>query len=127
MIIKQGKVPLARRQGAHGQGEWAFPGGHLEYGESFAQCARREVKEETGMLIKNIGFQFLAKVKKYGGKHYVHVGLIADWKSGEAKRLEVDKAGEWQWFPIAQFPKPTFEFCRLAAISYQNGKNYFDL
>ncbi len=44
MIFKDGKVLAGRRKGAHGEGTWAWPGGHLEYMESFEGCARREVR-----------------------------------------------------------------------------------
>ena len=33
---------------------YAFPGGHVEVGESFADSAIREVQEETGLLVKNL-------------------------------------------------------------------------
>lgn len=41
------------RKGSHGDGEWALPGGHLEMGESFEQCAVREVEEETGIMVRH--------------------------------------------------------------------------
>ena len=32
---------------------YKFPGGHLEEGETFEECLKREIKEETGMDIEN--------------------------------------------------------------------------
>ena len=56
MIFKDDKILLGKRKGSHGEDEYAFPGGHLEYMESFAGCARREVSEECGIEIDNIRF-----------------------------------------------------------------------
>src|SRR3989338_4386011 len=91
MILKDGKVLLGKRKGSHGEGEYTFPGGHLEYMESFENCAIRETKEECGIDIENVRFQFLSNVMKYAPRHYVHIGLIADWKSGNAEVLEPRK------------------------------------
>lgn len=126
MIFKDGKVLLGKRKGSHGKGEYAFPGGHLEYGESFENCAIRETKEEAGIEIDNVRFQFIANVKKYTGNHYVHIGLIADWKSGEPKILEPERSESWGWYPLENLPHPLFEFCKLASESYKTKQNYFD-
>lgn len=125
MIIRDGKVLMHRRKGSHGEGELAFPGGHFEYMESFEECARRETREECGIEIDNIRFQFLANLKQYPPKHYVHIGLIADWKSGEAQLLEPEKAETWNWYDVNHAEK-LFGPCALAFESYKTGKNYFD-
>jgi 8-oxo-dGTP diphosphatase len=47
--FKYHRGPLA------GQDYWATPGGALEAGESFADAARRELFEETGILTDTVG------------------------------------------------------------------------
>ncbi len=127
MILKDDKVLLGRRKGSHGGGEYAFPGGHLEYMESFEDCARREVNEECGIKIKNIRFQFLANVTKYAPKHYVHIGLLTEWQDGEPKVLESNKSESWDWYKIDKLPEPMFKTCQIAIDSYRTGKNYYDI
>ena len=85
MVMKEGKVLLHKRKGLHGDGEYAWPGGHLEYMESFENCVKREVIEEAGIEIQNVRFLRLMNLKKYAPKHYVDIGLICEWKSGEPK------------------------------------------
>ena len=126
MVLRDGKVLLGKRKGSHGAGEWQFPGGHLEYMESLKECARREVKEEVGIEINNIRFLFLANVKKYKPKHYVNIGLVADYKSGEPKTLEPEKSESWGWYDLDKLPSPMFEMCRLSFESFKTGQNYFD-
>lgn len=127
MIVKNGSVLLGKRKGSHGEGEYAFPGGHLEHMESFEQCAHRETLEECGVEIEHIRFQFLANVTTYAPHHYVHIGLLADWKSGTPEVLEPEASGPWEWYDLDHLPQPLFEMCRLAVDSYKTGRNYYDL
>ena len=59
VVDAQGRVLLFRfafREGAlAGRVFWATPGGALEPGESFADGARRELAEETGLVIEDPG------------------------------------------------------------------------
>ncbi len=128
MIIKDGKVLMAKRKGSHGAGEYGFPGGHLENLESFEDCAVRETREECGIEIKNIKFLYVTNITKYAPKHYVHIGVTAEWASGEPKTLESEKAEGWQWHDLNNLPEgPTFEFCKLAFDAYKTGKVYYPL
>lgn len=42
------------KPGLRAAGEWVFPGGHLECGESLEEGARREFREETGYVCENL-------------------------------------------------------------------------
>ncbi len=44
-------ILVGKRKNSHGEGMFALPGGWLEHGESFAQCAKRELEEETGVVV----------------------------------------------------------------------------
>ena len=126
IIFKDDKILLGKRKGSHGEREFAFPGGHLEYMENFEDCAKRETLEECGIEIKNVRFQFLANLKKYNPKHYVHIGLLADWVSGTPEVKEVNKCEFWKWYDMNNLPEPMFEPCKLSFDSYLNNKIYYD-
>lgn len=115
-VIKDGRVLLGKRINAHGQGTWAFPGGHLEFGETVAECAAREVAEETGMKIANIRRgPFTEDFFLDQGKHYITIVMIADWQAGEPELREPHKCGQWSWFDFDQLPEPLFPtFANLA-------------
>src|SRR5438105_3422238 len=83
VVFKDNKILLGKRKSSHGAGEYAGLGGHLEFGESIEQCAKREAMEEAGIEIGNIKFLCLSSLKKYLGKHYIDIGLKVDWQSGE--------------------------------------------
>ena len=92
VIIKDGNILMGKRKNAHGEGAWSYPGGHLEFGESWAECARREVAEETSIKIKNLRFGTITNdIFEKENRHYVTICIIADYDSGEVKLLEPEK------------------------------------
>jgi 8-oxo-dGTP diphosphatase len=44
-------VLLIERKWSPYQGQWAFPGGHVDDGETFIQAAQHELQEETGLTV----------------------------------------------------------------------------
>ncbi|MBW2988766.1 NUDIX hydrolase [Candidatus Woesearchaeota archaeon] len=56
IIEKGGDVLLVKRGTGPFEGMWCLPGGHIDFSEKAEDAARREVKEETGLAIKNLKF-----------------------------------------------------------------------
>ena len=109
ILVKDGKVLMGKRIGSHGAQTWSFPGGHLEFGESLENCAKREVKEETSLAIPGIIYgTFTNDIFKNEGKHYITLYVIATDFQGEPKILEPDRCLGWQWFAWDKLPQPLF-------------------
>lgn len=103
IVEKDGFLLLEKRAGSILEsGKWALPAGFLERGETAAQCAVRELKEETGWVgevvtlfkintspkrpkedRQNVTIEFIVKpIKKVGEK---------DWESSKVEWIPFDK------------------------------------
>ncbi len=53
LVFRAGQLLITQRPaGGHLAGLWEFPGGKRESDESFADCLRRELREELGVEVK---------------------------------------------------------------------------
>jgi 8-oxo-dGTP diphosphatase len=114
-------VLLHERLTTHATGMHSFPGGHLEYGESWEECAIREVREECGDDLVITAPEFWTvhnTVYQDEGKHYVTVIMRARWIAGGTVNTEPDKGADWHWYPWDAMPSPLMEPIRE---SYQSG------
>ena len=128
MVVHNGQVLLGRRKGSHGAGEYAWPGGHLEFGETLEQCVAREIEEETGLVVRPVRPVSLSNVIKYG-RHYIDIQYLVDYVSGTPEVREPDKVEQWAWYPLNDPPEPLFEFARRGLEGYlaNQGISYFSV
>jgi 8-oxo-dGTP diphosphatase len=110
-IRRNGKVLLGKRIGKHANGFYATPGGHLEGGESFEQCAIREVEEETGLQLIGAKFKAVINTIFYNEeKHYVLIIMVADCPDGqEPVNTEPAKCESWNWYDWSKLPLPLMQ------------------
>lgn len=129
LVWKDGKVLLGKRKGIAGHGNYASPGGHLEFGESIEECAAREVMEEAGIEIENIrlvdfGNYLFSDEGKDTVRHYLNIEVTADWKSGEPENREPDKLEGWDWYTPENLPSPLF-FGTKSGIEHTGERNMY--
>lgn len=101
-------IVLIKRQGSHGAGEWSFPGGHLEFGESVIDCARREVMEELGVEMDWCHSDGIFTEDFFPGKHYIT--LYCYGRTSQVPRImEPNKASAMVFVGAFQaLPSPLF-------------------
>lgn len=107
-VVHDGKALLLKRVKEHGQGTWGLAGGHLEVGETFEECARREVFEETGIQLDDLRVCGVTNDLFEDGKHYVTVFVEGYTDSADFEMKEPAKYAEYGWYDAAEFPQPLF-------------------
>jgi 8-oxo-dGTP diphosphatase len=97
-VFRDGKLLIARR--SKPPYLWSLPGGAVEWGETLAAAALRELKEETGVEAEVLGYAGHSEVMLKNEKgnvfdHFVIVAFAARWLAGEAKAGLEASAVEW--------------------------------
>ena len=101
LLIRRGNDPF--------KGMWALPGGFMDMDETLEQCARRELKEETGVETP-VRFEELGSfstVDRDPRGRTVTVAFMAVVE--EMPVAGGDDAREARWFPLQQLPPLAFD------------------
>jgi ADP-ribose pyrophosphatase len=109
------KVLMINRQDDDWKG-YAPPGGHVEFPESLAECAVREVKEETGIDVWDLSFKGLVHfVGAKSKERYMVFNYITEKFAGELCSETCEGKAEWisiddiDKIPLAPGVKDRFE------------------
>lgn len=108
-IVHQNKVLFMQRKTEHGEGTWAPPGGHLEHGEHWFDCAAREALEEVKININQPRLFAVTNDVFSSGKHYVTLHVEAKADSDFFENMEPEKQAKIAWFEWDKLPQPLFE------------------
>lgn len=125
MVFNGQKVLLAKRKNSHGEGMWCCPGGHLEWGERFEECAKREVLEETGVEVDDVEIVGITNdITEEWDTHYITICTKGGKWKGEPQVVEPEKNIKVGWYPLDDLPLPLFPATRKMIFNFREGRIY---
>lgn len=126
LLNKHGQVLAGKRKNAYGVGLYGFPGGRIEVNEPVAQTIRREIEEETGLLIEDA--ELIGVVRENQGSYdFIHFIYVAKDVVGEPQLLEPEKCEGWEWRDMASIEDSLLPGHLAGMKLFQTGEKFADL
>jgi 8-oxo-dGTP pyrophosphatase MutT (NUDIX family) len=123
LIIDEAGQVLLQRRGDNGR--WSIPGGAMEPGESFGDAARREAREETGLMVARLtlvdvfsGPEFFIEYPNGDQVFLMGTTFVADEVHGDLIP-DAHETLELRHFPLDALPIDTLPTSRLILERYQ--------
>ena len=104
-VRPDGKVLLGRKKRGFGVRKWNGFGGKIEAGETFLQCAVRELREETGLMADEGDFELVGFLDFHFSAapeldHISYVYILRHWQATVCESEEMEP----RWFAPHDFP-----------------------
>jgi 8-oxo-dGTP diphosphatase len=108
------KILLIRRKNDPFAGSWALPGGFVEENERLGDAARRELREETGIVVRDIEQLYTSGEPGRDPRGWtVSVVYLARVNPDEVKPQAADDAEAAAWYPLDELPVLAFDHAML--------------
>jgi 8-oxo-dGTP diphosphatase len=112
ILLSEGRdVLLLKRKREPYAGWWSFPGGKLKHGETLKEGLKREIREETGLKMREPLLKALLNERYYEEINLVAHFILFYWEeksrflSSEITNVATSEEGELSWFPIDALPR----------------------
>jgi len=102
-IIKDDKILLTKREDFE---VWCLPGGHSEAGESLAQTAIREAREETGYIVSIV--RLVGVYSRLSDGNDIHGALFVGEIIGGEMKPQAEEVIDIGFFNLDKLPYPIF-------------------
>ncbi len=115
-IIQNAKILMTKREDFE---VWCLPGGHTDEGESVAETAVREAREEIGLDIELT--RFVGVYTRVGGEYTIHLNLFAAQPVGGEIKLQTNEVIAIDTFAPEALPDEMFWWHRQQIADAVNG------
>ena len=115
LTLRQRKLAILLVKRLDSQNGWALPGGFLEKGETLEKCARRELKEKTGLEVP-----YLSSFSHYSNPHrdsrhqVISVAYLAVHPSGKLRLKANSDVLDVNWFSVDELPQLAFDHQKIS-------------
>ncbi len=110
VIVRDGKLLLIKRGAEPFKGFWALPGGYVDWDETVEDAVKREVAEETGLVVISLELIGVFSKPERHPKQCVSIAYVAQ-ANGEVKIG--DDATEFQWASLNELPELAFDHVEI--------------
>ncbi len=130
ILNDRGEVLLQKKARGFGKGKWNGPGGKLQAGETTKESAKREILEETEIVVEELEkrgeIEFI--YQNQNSNMLTHVFVVKKWHGNSRNTGE----GELKWFSANELPldkmweDDKYWLLRLLSGEYVHMRFYFD-
>lgn len=114
-------VLLIERANDPFKGCWAFPGGFMDMEENAEDCAKRELKEETGMEVRSLEYLgTFSEVNRDPRGRTITIAYYAVVEKSDV--IGADDASQAKWFPIDSIPSLAFDHDKILRMALEEIK-----
>jgi len=127
VVWRGDEILLVRRGRAPRKGEWSIPGGGQALGETVFQAAIREVREETGLIVRPTAILTVVDSIQRDAEdrpqfHYTLIEISAEWVAGEAHAADDADDARWVEPATARDFVKWDETLRIIALAHERRK-----
>lgn len=128
ILIENDEILLVKQKLSNTR-SWSLPGGRLERGETLEQALKRELKEETGLVVDLVRMLYLCDVKS-SFNTVLHVTFLVERRDGKltlpTNEFDENPIHDVRFVPIKKLVDYGFSegFVQLVEQGFPNAGNY---
>lgn len=123
---KEKEILLGERLNSYKAGHFGIPGGRLELNESLLGCAKREIMEETGLVIDAL--EYVGVVRELQeDSNFIHFAFVAKDVEEQPQNKEPHKCKGWDWYPFDKLPHDIMPGHLAALTMFEKGTTLTDI